>query len=341
MSVFTSKQMTDSDYRMTAHKGGTKMAKMQERGDNPAMLVITSLNRKSRKNSFRWKLLLSIIGIVLVVVATLVVLWMLGWHDALKTLATASQGEDSPSSIAARATKMRSAVKEAVSEKRQVWAESTAAKCIIRIGDKSIVPNHIIKDLIATLNQYDDMRDFNFVGLSIAALKNDRQDVSDAILRFTALLHTAVAGDKPSGLDVTFHLIRKLRKDWPVDNSPLTMRITGRKVGTTRAQDMKPLSIDSSDENRQLEYQMLLNGEPQDDGRILGKCSGRLSIARGKTVEIAVCFKDADFELVPINLDIPPPIEPRHANTDQPNNGMERDRTDRRSKPDPTIREPK
>ena len=317
------------------------MAEMQDRGNNPAMLVITSLNRKSRKNSFRWKLLLCIFGIVLIAVATLVVFWMLGWHDSLKTLTTTSQGEDSPSSIAARATKMRSAVKDAVSENRQMWAESTAAKCIIHIGDKSIVPNHIIKDLLETLNQKDDMRDFDFVGLSLAALKNDRQDLYDAILGFTASLHTAMAGDNPSGLDVSFHLIRKLRKDWPIDNSPLTMRISGRKVGTTRTQDTKPLSIDSSDGNRQLEYQMLLNGEPQDDGRILGKCSGRLLIALGKTVEIAVCFKDADFELVPINLDIPPPIEPRHANTDQPNNGTKRDRTDRRSKLDPTIREPK
>ena len=86
---------------------------------------------------------------------------------------------------------------------------------------------------------------------------------------------------------------------------------------------------------------MLLKGQPQSDGRITGKCSGRLTISRGQAVEIGVCFRDADFELLPIKLDMPPPVDLGKAKAERPGNGTETDRTDHPSGRDPAMTGPK
>ena len=194
----------------------------------------------------------------------------------------------------------------APSDNKQVWAESNAAKCVVHIAKANIVATDEIKEVVATLSPRDDMAEFKdeFARLTINAIRNDQQAALEAVMGFAASLHTTLAGDGLGGLDVSFHLVRSLRKDWPVSDFPLTWRLTGRRVETTRPQDSSQWSPDMSKGNRQLEYQILLTGDLQTNGSVSGNCSGRLTISRGQTAEIVVCFKDAKFELLVANLDM-------------------------------------
>ena len=74
------------------------MAEMQDRGSDPAVAVLASLNRKSRGKPPRRTLLLCVAGIVFVAISVFAISWKLRGHYSPEASVPASGSEDSPTS---------------------------------------------------------------------------------------------------------------------------------------------------------------------------------------------------------------------------------------------------
>jgi len=92
------------------------MSDTQDQRCNTGVMAAVFFTHRARKKTRHWLFYLMLSGITLVLLAALVVWWNIREQGPPKTATKVLQSEDTPSSIAARATKMRGTVKDTLDD---------------------------------------------------------------------------------------------------------------------------------------------------------------------------------------------------------------------------------